>query len=413
MAFNLIQLETFRRLALEKNFTRTAEYLNLTQPAVTQHIRALQEHFRVKFVNVVSRKTTLTDAGRFLADRVETLRGTIDVLERDMREFADVRASELRIGATVTIGAYALPKIVARFRASYPDLRLLVDVQNTADTALSVKLGRVSLALVEGPLEDETLDIEPYTDDELVLVLPATHRFARRRSQIEIAKLAQLAFIFREEGSGTRRQVESALLEVGIVPEITLTLPTGEGIMRSVELGTGAAIVSQLVAADCLHAGRVARVRVRGLQLHRTFRIVRLRSLTRRPRYSRTLSETTMIARATDVLANERTFLAYLRTSLSFIAFGFVIARFALFTREIAELSHATIQSPGFSNAFGIAVAVFGTTIALFGGYRYVEADRAIRADGSARLPLFPALIITGIVTIIGVAVSAVLVLVR
>ena len=137
------------------------------------------------------------------------------------------------------------------------------------------------------------------------------------------------------------------------------------------------------------------------------------RPLTRRPRYSRTLSEKTMIARATDVLANERTFLAYLRTALSFIAFGFVIARFALFTREIAGLSHATIQSPGFSNAFGIAVAVFGTTIALFGGYRYVDADRAIRANRSARLPLLPALIITGIVVIIGFAVSAVLVLVR
>jgi len=139
------------------------------------------------------------------------------------------------------------------------------------------------------------------------------------------------------------------------------------------------------------------------------------RSLTRRPRYSRTLSEKTMIdgPRATDVLANERTFLAYLRTALSFIAFGFVIARFALFTREIAGLSHATIQSPGFSNAFGIAVAVFGTAIALFGGYRYVDADRAIRANRSARLPLLPALIITGIVAIIGFAVSAVLVLVR
>lgn len=122
MTFNLVQLETFRRLAQEANFTRTAELLNLTQPAVTQHVRALQDHFRVKLVDLVGRRTVLTDAGRFLAARAELLLGNVAALEREMREFADVRAGELRIGATLTIGTYQLPEVVARFHATFPNV---------------------------------------------------------------------------------------------------------------------------------------------------------------------------------------------------------------------------------------------------------------------------------------------------
>lgn len=118
-------------------------------------------------------------------------------------------------------------------------------------------------------------------------------------------------------------------------------------------------------------------------------------------------------AHATDVLANERTFLAYLRTALSFIAFGFVIARFALFTREIAGITHSAATAPGFSNAFGITVSLFGTTLAAFGGYRYVAADREIFADRNARLPATPAILISTIVAIIGVTVTVVLVIVH
>ncbi len=143
MRLNLTQLETFRKLAVEENFTRTAELLNLTQPAVTQHVRALQEHFHVKLVDLVGRKTVLTDAGRFLAARAELLLGNVAALEREMHEFADVRAGELRIGATLTIGTYVLPELVARFRTTHPSIVLRVEIENTRAMALAVKAGRV------------------------------------------------------------------------------------------------------------------------------------------------------------------------------------------------------------------------------------------------------------------------------
>jgi DNA-binding transcriptional LysR family regulator len=283
MPFNLIQLETFHRLAQEENFTRTAELLNVTQPAVTQHVRALQQHFGVKLVDLVGRRTVLTDAGRFLAARAELLLGNVAALEREMREFADVRAGELRIGATLTIGTYRLPGIVARFAASFPAVQLRVEVENTQAMAFAVKAGRVSLALVEGPLADDELDIVPYAGDELVLVVPPAHRFAERKTSIRTAELANVPFVFREAGSGTRAQVERALLAAGVEPNVALTLPSGEGIVRAVELGIGVAIVSQIVVEDAVRAGRIAYVRIRDLELSRTFRIVRLRRQTPSP----------------------------------------------------------------------------------------------------------------------------------
>ena len=283
MAFTLTQLETFRRLAREENFTRTAEGLHLTQPAVTQQVRALQAHFHVKLVDVARHRTVLTEAGRFLAARAEVVLGDVEAREREMREFADVRAGELRIGATRTIGSYTLPDLVARFGAAHPGIRLLVRVENTEAIARAVKNGHVSLALVEGPLADAELDIVPYAEDELVLIVPKKHALARKRRTIAARDLTNVPFVFREEGSGTRAQAERALLDAGVTPHVALTLPSGEGIVRAVELGIGVAIVSRLIAEGPVRSERVARVRIADLTLPRMFRVIRLARQTPSP----------------------------------------------------------------------------------------------------------------------------------
>jgi len=118
-------------------------------------------------------------------------------------------------------------------------------------------------------------------------------------------------------------------------------------------------------------------------------------------------------SRATDELANERTFLAYARTALAFIAFGFVIARFALFTREIAVVAHVRQVTPAISTIFGTAMALVGILCAGYGAYRYVVAARAIRAGTSTAMPDTGAAIIAGVIAVIGLVVVWVLVGVR
>ena len=110
--------------------------------------------------------------------------------------------------------------------------------------------------------------------------------------------------------------------------------------------------------------------------------------------------------RATDVLANERTFLAYIRTSLSFVAFGFVVARFGLFVEEISEVTHVVPKGPHYSTIFGIAMAVVGIGIAVLGVQRYASSDLALRKNIVVSLPRAMAYVVTIAVAAIGFVVA-------
>jgi putative membrane protein len=115
----------------------------------------------------------------------------------------------------------------------------------------------------------------------------------------------------------------------------------------------------------------------------------------------------------TDVLANERTFLAYARTALAFIAFGFVIARFALFTREVAVVAHFRESAPAISTGFGTVMALAGVACAAYGAIRYVGSARAIRHGAVSALPDFGALVVAGVIAVIGLVVMWTLFAVR
>lgn len=282
MNVTLVQLQTFARLAALGNFTRVAEELYLTQPAVTQQVRALERHFGVRLVDVVGRRPLLTEAGYFLAARAADLLSNADALEREMGEFAAVRAGELRLGATLTIGAYALAALLARFAAAHPAVAVRIDVANTAAVVARVRAGALGLALVEGPVDDDALEIVPYQHDRLLLIVPKGHPLAGR-SAVEPCELEDEPFVGREPGSGTRALAERALAAAGVTPRVVLELPSGEGITRAVEAGLGLAILSELVVGRAVAAGRVAAAEIVGVDLRRTFRLITPRGRTLSP----------------------------------------------------------------------------------------------------------------------------------
>jgi DNA-binding transcriptional LysR family regulator len=283
MALSLAQLETIRRLAEFGSFTRTAEALNVTQPAVTQQVKALQEHFGTRLFDLAGRRPILTDAGVFLAARAGELLEGVAALERDMKAFAAAQIGALELGATITIGNYALPPQLARFREEYPTGGLNLRIANTAEMAREVKRRRVHLALVEGTVDDPDLDEEPYATDELTLVVPhAGHRLSGRTSVLA-RDLRGEAFVAREEGSGTRLLADRALRAAGLDPQISLALTSGEGVARAVEAGLGIGILSHLVVERAAAAGRIGIVRISDVDLRRTFRIVHLRGRTLSP----------------------------------------------------------------------------------------------------------------------------------
>ncbi|MDB5042582.1 MAG: LysR substrate-binding protein, partial [Candidatus Eremiobacteraeota bacterium] len=219
MALTITQLETFSRLADVGNFTRTAEELHLTQPAVTQQMRALAEHFGTPLFDMVGRRPVLTDAGTFLARSSRDVLCALMTLEREMREFADARSGTLDLGATLTIGNYGILPALAAFRAAHPGVSLRLTVANTAAMVAAIKDRRLAIALVEGQLDDPELTVEPYAEDELVLIVPATGHALSGVEVVAARDLAGIAFVSREEGSGTRAIAEDALHAAGVEPQ--------------------------------------------------------------------------------------------------------------------------------------------------------------------------------------------------
>jgi DNA-binding transcriptional LysR family regulator len=282
MGATLVQLETFVRVADLGNYTRVAEEFHLTQPGVTQQVHALERHFGVALIDVVGHRPLLTDAGRFLAARARDLLGTSDMLDREMGEFAAARGGDLHIGATLTIGSYVLPSLLARFALANPGVRVRIEVANTRDTAGRIRAGELSLALVEGPIADPTLEIEPFQEDLLCLVTPPGHCLTGM-SQVVAADLASEPIVWREHGSGTRAIAEAALAAAGVHPPVALEMPSGEGVARAVEAGLGVAILSRLVVERAVAEKRLALVAVTDLDLQRTFRLVRVRGRTLSP----------------------------------------------------------------------------------------------------------------------------------
>jgi DNA-binding transcriptional LysR family regulator len=283
MPLTITQLETFSRLAEIGNFTRTAEELYLTQPAVTQQVKALAEHFGTPLFDMVGRRPVLTDAGTFLAQRARELLSAFAALEREMREFADARSGTLDLGATLTIGNYAILPALAAFRAAHPGVSIRLTIANTAAMVAAIKDRRLALALVEGQVDDPALEVAPYAGDELILIVPSRGHALSDIEKITAHELAGIEFVSREEGSGTRTIAEDALRAAGIEPNIVLTVPSGEGVTRAVEAGLGVAILSRLVVERAVAAGRVHAVRIADVDLRRAFHVLRLRQRTLSP----------------------------------------------------------------------------------------------------------------------------------
>jgi DNA-binding transcriptional LysR family regulator len=283
MPLTITQLETFSRLAEIGNFTRTAEELYLTQPAVTQQVKALAEHFGTPLFDMVGRRPVLTDAGTFLAQRAGELLSAFGALEREMREFADARSGTLDLGATLTIGNYAILPALAAFRATHPGVSIRLTIANTTAMVAAIKDRRLALALVEGQVDDPALEVTSYASDELILIVPSRGHTFSDIERITARELAGIEFVSREEGSGTRTIAEDALRAGGVEPNVVLTLPSGEGVLRAVESGLGVAILSWLVVERAVAAGRVHAVRIADVDLRRAFHVLRLRERTLSP----------------------------------------------------------------------------------------------------------------------------------
>lgn len=272
----LQQLRVFSVVAAHLHFTHAAETLNLTQPAVTFHIRSLERQFRLPLFDVQGHQVSLTAAGEFLLQRVPEVLNAMDAIERSMREFAQLQAGWLKLGTTLTIGDYVLAPLVTRFHGEHPHIRLSLEIGNTARMERALLARELDLALVEWHINSPEIEVIPFQRDELLVAVPAGHALSAQQ-EVEAERLVKEPFVLREPGSGTRALAVETLGPLAEQLTVVLEMNSTEAIKRAVQAGLGVTIISQTIIQPEVERGELGALRLAGRRMDRDFSVAYLR----------------------------------------------------------------------------------------------------------------------------------------
>jgi len=262
------QLNVFLTAARTLNFTTAARQLHMTQPSVSQHIQALENHFEMQLFLRSGRHLKLTDAGEALMPMAEKLVNQSDSIENRMEQLKGEVYGRLQVGCSTTLGKYILPLLMAEFMKMYPRIEASCIVMPQETAVQKLFDGDVHIALASEREYCGDLKFEKFISDRVILIAPLDHPWAFRRT-IEPEELLDAKFIWREEGSGTRLVAERGLGELNIsIDQLNnvLTLGNSEAIALAVNEGVGVGFVSQIIASR-LVAEKVALVQVNGLDI--------------------------------------------------------------------------------------------------------------------------------------------------
>jgi len=241
------RLQVFHTVARFLSFTKAAEHLHMTQPAVTFQVRQLEEYFNTRLFDRTHNRINLTEAGERVyeySDRIFTLYGEMENVVRDLTgEVSGV----LMLGASTTIAEYLLPALLGDFKAKYPEVTIRLQVANTDGIVSMVENNVIDLGVVEAPVHNKNLVVSPCRMDRLVLIVPPNHELAMER-KVSLERLVAYPYICREEGSGTREVLLEQLQASGLNGanlNIIMELGSPEAVKGAVEAGMGISVISR------------------------------------------------------------------------------------------------------------------------------------------------------------------------
>ncbi|HUW64943.1 MAG TPA: LysR substrate-binding domain-containing protein [Spirochaetia bacterium] len=251
---NLYQLKIFLYVARHLGYSRAAGELNLSQPAVSRQVAALEESLGLELFFQKGRQVVLTDAGRNLYDYADRIFDLVGQAERAMSQFMDLERGQVIIGATTTIANCLLPPVIKTFRERFPHIELSLHLGNSAAIEQMVAARELDLGFVGGDATNPALHIEPYGQDELVMITAPEHRLSSN-NRVFCADIGKETLICREKGSATRSLVDQFLINSNIIPKKRLEISNTETTKRLVANNIGVAFVSRLEVTTELSTG--------------------------------------------------------------------------------------------------------------------------------------------------------------
>ena len=268
------QLEAFLAVARERSFSRAAERIHLSQSTLSGHVQELERELGKRLFVRRGRRITLTEAGVVFEPHAARVAAATADARQAVADIDGLGRGALVVGASTTPGIYVLPRAIGVFRRRYPGIELSLHIANSRLIEERVRADQVDLGVVGGHvLGPGERCVAAGLVDELVLIVPPRHAWARRRG-IGLREVAGERLLVREEGSATRQVMERALQHAGIAPAATMELSHTEAIKQCVMAGLGVAFVSGYAIGAEIRARQLAVVPVRRLRIRRHFHVI-------------------------------------------------------------------------------------------------------------------------------------------
>lgn len=270
------KLEVFCKIVDLKSFSKAAEFVSLTQPTVSEHVRQLEDLLGEKLLDRLGREVLPTPAGELLYRYAVRLIKLQDETFQAIRQFSGNLTGDLVLGASTIPGAYLLPRLIESFQSRHPAIRLRLKIADTAKTTHHLLSGEMEIGIIGARARVPALESTDIFSDRLILVVPPRHPWAKV-STISLEDLATQPFILREEGSGSRTVMNEELMRHGFNPAAlspVAEIDSSEAVRQAVKAGLGIAILSSLAVAEDLEKGSLVQVPIEGVDIRRPFYLV-------------------------------------------------------------------------------------------------------------------------------------------
>ena len=256
------RIQVFHAVAKHLSFTKAAEALSMTQPAVTFQIRQLEEQLNTRLFDRAQGRITLTSAGAIALDYADRILALTAELDSRMKELSGQLAGPLLIGASTTIADFLLPQILGEFKARYPAVVPRLFVANSEAVQERIVERSLDLGFIEGESHLPTLRTDVCCEDELQIVCAPSHSLAKQKSATPQA-LTEHAYISRELGSGTREVIDHYLQKAGLAfdsLQVVMEAGSPEALKGLAATGLGFAIMSRATVAKEVRLGELVRI---------------------------------------------------------------------------------------------------------------------------------------------------------
>ncbi len=271
------RLEVFCKVLELQSFTKAAEAVRLTQPTVSEHIRALEDSLGEKLVDRLGREVLPTQAGQILygyaKDMIQLRNDAVQAIEK----YKGKLAGHLLLGASTIPGTYILPSLIGSFKGTHPDIQITLKISSSAEVVQGILEGKLEMGMIGARWDDRRIVLEEAFSDELVLAVFPDHPFAQEKA-VQLESIVGQPFILRERGSGTRMVMNQALEKSGFPPaKLSLVAEMGstEAVRQGVKARIGISILSARAVAEDARRGDLVVVPLKGVEFKRPFYLAR------------------------------------------------------------------------------------------------------------------------------------------